>query len=353
MKIKVVISILIAFILNLSCNKCELIEQTITTPTVKCEGSFFINKRQPGGTDLEFTFNEFRKPYPIPFITVEREGPFPVGISFSTMVSNFSTYDPISKRYFFEYFNPQANTIVVVHSDNTTASTSSFSDPKNNYVGPVYANGKLYAIKLDQLNPGVNYQIVEIDPVTGQQINILISKSFVGNSPYLARYLSSVSNGNNLLYFLSGTNLVEYNISANSSTNYEIDSNYDPVDNNVQYYGLEYEKDKDQLIAMKNTFNTMTPTTTELVSIKVSGNATIVTKVFDITANLPVTHNKDINPEFYSTTFDSCDNSYYITEVQSFSPFTTNLFEINLKQNTFNSQLLSEYWYGIEFVPKL
>ena len=161
--------------------------------------------------------------------------------------------------------------------------------------------------------------------------------------------MSSTSNGKDKIYFLSGTTLIEFNVENLVANEIDLDPTFHPIDNVVQFFGLEYKRDEGLLIAMKNRFDTVTPARTDLVSIEPAFSTATVTQLLDITGNLPAGQDGQINPEFYSTTFDQCDNTYYITEMQGNDPFTTNLFEIDLEGKILKPYLFDGYWYGLDF----
>ena len=54
----------------------------------------------------------------------------------------------------------------------------------------------------------------------------------------------------------------------------------------------------------------------------------------------------DLNSEFYATTYDPCDDTYYITSRQDAS--ITNFYEIFLQTGTLQSENFDFYLMGIE-----
>ncbi len=336
-----------------SCKKCELIEQVITDPPVDtmatCEGVFYINEAGPD-IDLSFFFNEFNKPIPSPFEYAAGPGPNPVGTLVYNIESNFSAYDSINRQYVFEYYYTNGGPVeVLFHHQNIATGVATFTSPMTAYAAPVFLNGALYAIQTELVNTSVLYQIFQLNPVTGQQLGLMYSGFLTANSPFTAATMSSVSNGRDLIYFLSGTTLVELNVENLVAKQINLEPNFHPVDNVVQFFGLEYKRDENLLIAMKNSSINMASTRTDLVSIEPAFSTATVTQLFNITANLPVGQDGQINAEFYSSTFDPCDNTYYITERQEVNPATTNFFEINLNTSAFTARLFSGYWYGNEY----
>lgn len=344
MKIKTLITIFTIWIFSNSCQKCILIEQTITDPVITCDGISYISKSIPGTTNINFSFNNFIKPIPDPFISTQQTGPHPIPTSIYNIRSNFSAYDSIKKRYIFEYtYVDNAFQIAHLHHYDVSSNKSTFFSQKDNFVSPVFSQANLYAIRLRVDNFVVNYEVIQIDPLTGAQISSVSTKSIAVKSPCTAASMSSVCNGGDLIYFLSGTNLIEANVSTKTSRYIDIDPSYSST-NSVIYHGLEYKRDEGLLLAMKNLIRLTT-----LVSIKINPTP-IVTTIFDIASNLPNPQDRQINTDLYSTTYDPCDNSYYISELQKTSvPLSTNLIEVNLDRKDMKFKEVVDYWYGWEF----
>lgn len=354
MKIQYPISILALLFLFDSCQKCELIDQTIDNPSPACAGIFYFNKTQSPFSDFNFFFNEFDKPIPEPFEYAQGPGPNLVPTAGDLIASNFSAFDSINGQYIFEYRYFDGSTPMIrFHHHDVETFTSTFSSPMSNFSSPVFINTELYAITAGQDNQFAFYEIVELNPLTGQVISVLTSGNFAANSPFDSHYMSSVSNGDDLIYFLSGTNLIEARVSTLTSRHIDIDPTYNVNDNPVIYYGLEYASSKNSLLAMVKLQDGVGAPITDLVTIDISIKPAIITSNFNIAASLPKGQDDQINPEFYSTTFDQCDNTYYITEIQPVSGnITTNLHEINLDKMEFKTQQIQDYMYGLELNSK-
>jgi hypothetical protein len=119
----------------------------------------------------------------------------------------------------------------------------------------------------------------------------------------------------------------------------------------VQYFGLEYKRDEGLLLAMKNTTGPSS-TNTALVSVDVSGATPVVTTLFDISAGMPAGSGGFVNQEFYSSTFDPCDNTYYVTSMKAGPELKTNFMELSLEKNEMKHRTLEGYWYGLEYTGK-
>lgn len=338
--------------LTYSCQKCELIEQIITYPPVDtmgvCEGVFYMNKSGSPLMDITYTFNNFNKPIPNPFALTQLGGPYQVPTTGLYFPSNYSAFDSINQKYCYEYYTEDAGGFhqTVLHIHDIATNTPTFSSPDSRFSSPVYLKGILYAIRIDVTANSIFYGIVIIDQTTGEIQSNLTSGSFNFNSPFTTTTLSSVSDGNDLLYFLSGTNLIEAKVSTGTSRHIDIDPTFDPIDNNVTYYGLEYKEDDNILIAMLKLLDGSGIPITDLVSIDISSATPILSSVFNIAGSLPAGQDVTINNEYYSTTYDQCDNTYYITERQP--PNTTNFIEINLDRGEFKIRTLEQYNYGLE-----
>lgn len=87
-----------------------------------------------------------------------------------------------------------------------------------------------------------------------------------------------------------------------------------------------------------------------LVSITITPSGAQSTHAYDISSHLPSGHAPRINADQYSTAFDPCDTTYYITELNSFKPLTTNFIEVAVNRQTLASQVTQGYWLGLEVV---
>jgi hypothetical protein len=222
-------------------------------------------------------------------------------------------------------------------------------------VCPVFhkSSKKLYSIYTESLGESDwLYNIAEINPLTGQDGAGITGNSITTISPLAADYMSSVSNDGDILYFLSTTNLIAVDLSNSTTWHNDIDPSYHALDNPIQYFGLEFKRDEGLLIAMKQSYDGMGISKTTLVSIDISGSNPVVSQLFDISAAMPSGIESSINPEFYSTTFDGCDNTYYITSIQPGAMTNTNFIEISLDNNSFKHRTLDGYWYGVEYVSE-
>lgn len=341
----------IALALSLpACQKCETLEQVTTPPPARCGGAFYALKAEPG-VDLSFTLHEFGKPVPEPFASVSKAGPFGVPTMLGFIRSNFSAYDSTGRRYVFLH---NYGTGDQFFSFNAGSGLPTLTPGPRIDVCPVFHKGRLHTISVQQFSASEwFYSINEVNPVTGLDGVGLTGNSATTNSPLSQEYMSAVSTGEDLFYFLSGTNLIEVNLNANTSRLIDIDTSYHPTRNIVQYFGLEYKQDEGVLLAMKNSTNAITgEIKTSLVSIRVTAGAPVLTTLFDISAALPAGPERFVNPEFYSSAFDPCDNTYYATSRRGSEIITTRFIEVNLSKNEMKQRVLDGYWYGLEFVGR-
>lgn len=330
-----------------ACQKCDIIEQVVTPPPARCGGTFYALKTAPG-VDLVFNLREFAKPVPEPFASVSKAGPFGLPTMLGFIRSNFSAYDSTSRRYAFLHFYGTGDQFF---SFDAGAGTPTLTPGPRIDVCPVFHKGRLHTISVEQFSASEwFYSINEVNPVTGLDGVGLMGSSATTNSPLSPAYMSAASTAGDLFYFLSGTNLIEVNLNANTSRHIDIDPSYHPTNNIVQYFGLEYKRDEGVLLAMKNSANAMTgETKTTLVSIRVTAGAPVLTTLFDISAALPAGPERFVNPEFYSSAFDPCDNTYYATSLESGMTLNTNFIEVSLPKSEMKLRVLSGYWYGLEF----
>ncbi|MBX2891213.1 MAG: hypothetical protein KF734_09825 [Saprospiraceae bacterium] len=329
-----------------ACQKCETLEQVVTPPPARCAGTFYVQKAEPG-VDLSFSLHELGKPVPEPFASVSKAGPFGVPTMLGFIRSNFSAYDSTGRRYVYLHYYGTGDQFF---SFDVGAGTPTLTPGPRIDVCPVFHKGRLHTVSVEQFSASEwFYSINEVNPVTGLDGVGLIGNSATTNSPLSPAYMSAVSTSGDLFYFLSGTNLIEVNLNANTSRHIDIDPSYHPIDNIVRYFGLEYRRDEGVLLAMKNGPDGAGGEKTTLVSIKVSAGAPVVTTLFDISAALPAGPERFVNPEFYSSAFDPCDNTYYATSIRGSGIITTRFIEVNLPKSEMKQRVLDGYWYGLEF----
>lgn len=330
--------------LNYSCQKCELIDQTVTPPPKICKGTFYFNKLE-SIMDTSFSFNILDKPLAQTLNPIEKAGPFRIPFSPLSMRSNFSAYDSINGIYAFEFFTSSSTTIGF-YSNQSVGNISTNSSFLDRSISPTFQNGHLYVINVETFGSDLQYSIGEINPISGQDGVGLIGNTVTINNPAEPLYFSSAAGKSGLVYFLGGTNLIEYNSTNNTTRYFDIDPNP------VVYLGLEYDSHQDFLLSIKNADDGSGGFRSTLVSIKITPSGTQLNQVFDIAANLPPGHSTVINTDFHSTTFDPCDTTYYITEINTINPLTTNFMEISLNKQTLINHVVQGYCFGIECVSE-
>lgn len=337
--------------LSYSCQKCELVEQIITYPPVDtvavCDGTFYILLAE-SAMDTNYYFYSLTKPISDPLNPVQKAGPFGYASNAFGIRSNFSAFDSINEIYAFEFFRP-SNTMIGFYSNQTLTNLSTNSTFLDFYVAPAFQDGHLYVISIDNFTSEFQYSIGEVNPVTGQDGVGLTAELVTSNNPAEPQYYSSAAAENGLVYFLGGTILIEYNSNNNTSRHFDIDPTYDPIDNPVGYFGLEYDSSQDQLVCMKSSLDALNAFRTTIISIRVGPTGAQQSQLFDLASHLPSGHSPVINQDFYSTTFDPCDTTYYITENKSFNPLVSYLFETNLNRQTLKVYELDGLVFGLEY----
>lgn len=297
--------------------------------------------------DTSYSFNSLDKQILLPIQPTFKAGPFGTPAGPLNMRSNFSAYDSIHGVYVFEYYSPSFGT-TGFYSNQTVSNTSTSSVFTDFYASPVFQNGDLYAISLETFGTVLQYSIVKINPLTGQDGTGVIGNNVTINSPADPQYFSSAAASNGLVYFLGGTNLIEYNTGTNLTRYFDIDPAFNAIDNPVGYAGLEYDRNQDVLLCMKTGFDALDAFHTTLISIKITPAGPQQAHVYDIGSNLPSGHSPTINPDFYSTTFDACDTTYYITELNTFNPLTTNFIEVAIHRQKLTNHVLDGFCFGLE-----
>lgn len=347
----VTFSILTAFLFLLSlpsCFKCETLEQIITPSTSLCLGNFYLNQAE-NFSEVRFSLHDLVKPIPEPFKSDALEGPLNIPAALQSIRSNYSAYDSLNQRYVYEYaFNAGGVPRIYLYQHHVPSKSSSFSTPMNSYVSPVFLNGKMYAIKVFESSSGQFFEVVEVNPLNGQELQTIINQKITVNSSLLPENMSVCTNGKDRIYFLSGTNVIEVQPNTKTAVYTDIDPLFNPRTRNVLYFGLEYQLSSQRLLAMRNTF-AQTGTLSEVVAINL-GASSPVSPVFDLSAALSEAVGKVINLDYYSSTFDPCGDTYYLTTLKTDGAArNTNLISLALPQNKLQVNTLDRYWYGIEY----
>lgn len=191
--------------------------------------------------------------------------------------------------------------------------------------------GNHYEVKTLDINTGIVGSVLPIDPLT---------KDFDNNSFFHVESMSAATNNIDKIYFLSGTNLVTVNTSANTASHIDLYPSFSGSDY-VRFFGLEYSDSLGLLAVMDNA---------------TQGNKYLV-RIDPLTGNYsnPLAISNNINSEFYSTTYRECDHTYYLTSLnQGSNTVETLYFEFNVAANsTINSQIFPNYTFGIELISKM
>jgi hypothetical protein len=265
--------------------------------------------------------------------------------------SGSSAYDPLNEHLVFLNLEQE-----LLFYDNTISelSISTLQPPTEKFItAPAFLNGKLYLFQSGYFSPGATVQLdlVQIDPSTitpgGSLAPPVVYTFGFGpvNSFFNPETMTSATNGLDEAYVLSGTNLIIFR-GMNASPDacwIDLEPNISPG-TFVRFLGLEY-KSPGILLAIKET-----DTTIELIEISINTSLCIASTsvVYDLSN---VSHSPSgwiINPEFYSTTYDTCDGTYYISTLIDFSPPSSRLIEVDLAANSHAEHVLQDYLFGIE-----
>ncbi|MDB4285836.1 hypothetical protein N9933_00880 [bacterium] len=353
MKNSIIYLSFLLFVFLQSCETCEFTEITESVTPVTCDGTFFamrINTNTTGKIAGYF-FDSLSKSIPTPFSSGQLEE-FPQTIfSNDHFPSDFSAFDPVHKTYAFatQYENFGSRPLFVA---DLAPYDAGLRIAQSSFAAPVFLNGKLYAIQAGGEPPRIQYTVVEIDLQTGMTTS-LFSEMVTANSLFMNQAMTSASNHSDEIYFLSATNLITYTPGTSTATYTDIDVSHN-VNNQVIYYGLEYQQSEKQLLAIKGILQSPVPVS-ELVSISLDGTQQ-VTPIIDIQKNLGSENDGEISPEFYSTTFSQCDDVYYISELVEIEPaggiLESFIIEVDLEEMTLRENRVEGYYYGLEVAER-
>lgn len=330
----------IILIFFLSCEDCGCIEEDFM-PVNNCNSNLLIMRSEAvTGADQTFFLDSIQKPVntPLIFNNIQNE----VQASFfgpSTRPSNYDAYNPINNTYFIEF--PIQQRLFKYNIDTQTRSEFIVS---GFYAAPIFHDGILYAIEVDASNWGFATDPAIYEIKTINQDNGSVTSITTGTFPLITNFnwesMSSAKDNNGNLYFVSYTNLVAFNTTSNTVSHTELVPDFDPIDNNQRFYGLEF-RNNGKLIAIRYR-DDMFGEGLELVELDVNNLSESPTVIYDFMSN-----GIELNPEYYSSSYDPCDDKYYITSQDVNNTTATNFYEIDLVNSTYKTENFSFYLMGV------
>lgn len=328
--------LLLVFIFQ-SCEDCECIDP-ITQP-ISCDTGLLIMRSDGETGEPRFSLDSISKPLilPLNFQNIIQNQQDDSQFDVLQRPSNYDAYNKINNTYFIEFPLQQR----LYKYDINTQSRQELIIA-GFYAAPIFNNGTLYAISIENngyaTNP-VNYSIQTINQTNGTLTN-LVSSSFALTSSFDWESMSSATDSDGNVYFVSGTNFIKYNLNTNVVQHIQLTPNFDLIDNFERYYGLEL-RNNGNLIAIRER-DGVNGEGHELVELNSNNLTSTPTVLYDFMAN-----GIDINSEFYSTSYDPCDDKYYVTTLNN--DFTTSdFYELDLIDSTVKSENFSFYMMGIQ-----
>jgi len=323
----------------IACNSDDVICETEEPdlPQSTCDTGLLIMRSEEFGLPL-FSLDSLSKPIntPLAFQNIRQDAQDDSQFDVITRPSNYDAYNKVDNTYFIEFPFEQR----LYKYDINTQTRQEFT-VVGFYAAPVFANGNLLTITIDNFGYASNpasYSIETINQNDGSLTNIT-TDSFALQSQFNWESMSSARDNNSNIYFISGTNLISYNINTSAAMHTELTPSFDVATNFQTFFGLEV-RDNGNLLAIRER-DDVNGVGLELVEINVNNLSAIPTVVFDFTAN-----SISLNSEFYSTTYDACDDTFYITSRKDAS--TTDFYEIDLQVGTFQTENFPFYLMGIE-----
>ncbi|RFN58797.1 hypothetical protein [Marixanthomonas ophiurae] len=335
-KIKILI-FLVSLFAVFGCENCECLDDNTIPPEGLCDTGLFIMRSEEIGQPL-FSLDSLSKPINIPlaFQNIRQDGQDDNQFDVFNRPSNYDAYDVINNQYYIEF--PLQQRLYKYDIDTQTRQEIIVA---GFYSAPVFNNGNLFTITIDNFGYATdpaNYTIESINTNDGS-LTTLASNSFPLQSYFNWESMSSTSDGNGIIYFISGSNLITFNTNTMTTQYIELVPDFDFATNNQIFFGLEM-RNNGNLLAIRDR-NTDQGEGLELVEININNPAENPTIIFDFKASGIV-----LNPEFYATTYDACDDTYYITSRRDAA--TTNFYEIDLNSSTFKTENFDFYLMGIE-----
>ena len=323
----------------ISCNSDEIICETEEPdlPESICDKGLLIMRSEEFGLPL-FSLDSLSKPIntPLAFQNIRQDPQDDSQFDVFTRPSNYDAYNKVDNTYFIEFPFEQR-----LYKYDISAQTRQEFSVAGFYAAPVFANGNLLTITIDNFGYASNpasYSIETINQNDGS-LTTLATNAFPLQSYFNWESMSSVTDSNGNVYFVSGSNLIIFNTTTTTTQHLELVPGFDFGTNNQIFYGLEI-RNNGNLLAIRDRDNDQGEGL-ELVEIDINNLLENPTVVFDFMANGIVP-----NSEFYSTTYDACDDTYYITSRKDAS--TTDFYEIDLQAGTFQTENFPYYLMGIE-----
>ncbi|WP_338356628.1 hypothetical protein [Yeosuana marina] len=330
---------LVPLFLVFGCENCKWLDDSSNPPEVFCDNGLLIMRSEgfPGSPTI-FYLDSIFKPVttPIFFDNIMSNSQNETQFDQFTRPSNYDAYDAVNNQYYIEFPLQQR-----LYKYDIDAQTRQEIIVAGFYSAPVIDNGNLYVIAIDNFgyaSDPANYTIESINNTDGS-LTTLATNSFPLQSYFNWESMSSVSDASGNIYFVSGSNLITYNTNTMTTQYIELVPSFDFATNNQIFYGLEM-RNNGNLLAIRDR-NTDQGDGLELVEININNPAENPTIIFDFKANGIV-----LNSEFYSTTYDACDDTYYITSRSGAN--TTDFFEIDLSTATTKTENFNFYLMGIE-----
>jgi hypothetical protein len=162
--------------------------------------------------------------------------------------------------------------------------------------------------------------------------------------------ISSTSDGQDKLYYMANTKLFVYDEALNTWSDYLLET-FDETTNKIIFKGVEYAGNN-VLYALRADVTDVNNVTLELIKIDVNGSTPQITVLKDLTNALSVQVSDYLinNSDYISSSYDSCDDSYYFSLVDIISLISANsiLFEVKLVSDTiYEYPVNGEFLYGI------
>jgi hypothetical protein len=281
------------------------------------------------------------------FITYPQAGSF--------LPTNTSAFNPSSK----DYVCLLAGGNLLTYNDNST-----FANLVNlqftSVTAPAFLQGGLHGIEVENSGfgtaPLLEADIIGIDLPSGGTLSGEMHMQFITGNPFPTfnhLTMSSGTDGINELYFLSGSNLIFVtSLNIFNPVYYWRDLAPSNNANNFStFYGVEY-KSPGVLLAIRETVINALPSSTEVVEIQYNTTTYTVGNIiplYDLANNLMVSPDGwVINSEYYSTAYNTCDDTYYIsTKFDHF--YKSRLIEVDLQASSLVEQILPYYIFGIDW----
>lgn len=310
-------------------NDCIDLNEQENPPTL-CDNKLLgLKIAQDQANNMILSLNSIDKPISFPLSMTVLQSDTQNNLNPFSRPWQFDAFDVTNQIYYFNF--PYESLIFKYDLNSNSRTVWNYSGA---VAAPVFEGGMLYAIEESTTTNG-DFSVVNIDTSSGV-VNPLASTNLAFPGGLSFEFISSTSDGNGNLYFMIRTQLLKYNIQANSIQTFDLYPGSTSTDFE-SFYGIEFRSNQNLIVVKQKS--DPNGDFLQLVEINPASPTASQNVIFDFYANL-----LDFNADFHSTAYDNCDDHYYVAHRDGSEIF---LYEINLNDGSFNTDQMSDAFLGL------